>query len=139
MRADLRSPTGIPSDTTHLVNFTKDMLALNTSLSTTAEPAPILIGCSAGVGRTGTFITIASLLPLLTPSLPPLGSLPSLAPNHPLGPYPTEHLERLGVVPRDFVGLTIDGLREQRRTMVQTLKQVFFCFQALECAWKQVN
>lgn len=130
---------GIPSDTTHLVTFTKDMLALNSSLSTTEEPAPILIGCSAGVGRTGTFITISSLLPLLSRALPPLRDLPPIEPNHPLGPYPSEHMQQLGVQPRDFVGLTIDGLREQRCTMVQTAKQELFCFQALECAWRQVN
>jgi protein-tyrosine phosphatase len=134
----LRSPIGIPSDVTHLVNFTKSMLSLNTSLSSTpSNPAPILVGCSAGVGRTGTFMTIASLLPLISGPFPSLLPLPPTPTDHPLGPYPSDKIEQLGVTPRDFVGLTIDGLREQRCTMVQTHKQVMFCFEALKEAWKQ--
>lgn len=130
--------TGIPSDVTHLVNFTKSMLSLNASLSSAPlNPSPILVGCSAGVGRTGTFMTIASLLPLVSGDLPPLSPLPPTPADHPLGAYPSNKIEKLGVTPRDFVGLTIDGLREQRCTMVQTQKQVMFCFEALAEAWEQ--
>ncbi|KAI5476317.1 hypothetical protein MNV49_007888 [Pseudohyphozyma bogoriensis] len=51
-----------------------------------------------------------------------------------LPPYPTSVFS--SKIERDFVGETIDGLREQRTTMVQTVGQVMWCYQALEAAWK---
>lgn len=36
---------------------------------------------------------------------------------------------------RDWVGMTVDGLRDQRVLMVQTKRQLEWCFQALEVAW----
>ena len=104
----------MPDSATHLVAFIKSMEQL-------AGSSPILLHCSAGVGRTGTYITIASLLPLLALDQIVLQPLPV-----PAGGYDGGEL-----VERDFVGLTIDGLREQRCTMVQNADQVRWCFEAL--------
>eukprot|EP00055_Hartaetosiga_balthica_P008299 m.30434 g.30434 ORF g.30434 m.30434 type:complete len:690 (-) comp6228_c0_seq2:2857-4926(-) len=62
---------------------------------------PILVHCSAGVGRTGTFITIDSVL------------------------------EQLSSEGRGNVFGTINKLRDQRPSMVQTPMQYLFCYQAV--------
>ncbi|BGP30646.1 hypothetical protein JCM10296v2_002403 [Rhodotorula toruloides] len=137
---------GVPEDASHLLRFIQRVHSLNSSLSPTSSstPAPVLLHCSAGVGRTGTFIAISSLLPLLSylsrhPSAPL--PRPPQDPSHPLGAYPAH---RTLLVPKsgareqvvDYVGATIDGLRDQRTTMCQTNEQVGWVWEALGEAWR---
>lgn len=124
---------GVPNYPSHLLAFIRTMTSLHHTLSPLSPP---LLHCSAGVGRTGTYLTIASLLPLLSlfrTAPPPLEPLEHPS-NHPLPPYPADEL-----LPgtRDYVGLTIDGLRDHRTTMCQTLEQVRWCYEALEVAWRE--
>ncbi|GAA5967265.1 hypothetical protein JCM11641_000495 [Rhodosporidiobolus odoratus] len=135
---------GVPESPAHLIRFIDRVHDLNASLapippSPAVPEPPILLHCSAGVGRTGTFIAISSLLPFLSllrtaPTL--LSSLPGPpSPTfHPLGPYPTTRLLPDGVP--DYVGATIDALRDQRTTMAQTQEQTLWVYQALIAAWE---
>jgi len=94
---------------------------------------PIIINCSAGVGRTGAFIALSSLLRAhgrLSPSSSTASSptvqipAPSELPPSPLGPLPEPLLE-------DLVTQEIDSLREQRPSMVQRDEQVLFVYDVL--------
>jgi protein-tyrosine phosphatase len=148
---------GVPESATHLLRFIHRVHATNAQTAqeargSEAADSPILLHCSAGVGRTGTFIAISSLLPVL--ALQARGELPAPTcskarsePAHPLGPYPADELlqssepNSAGAATRadrarDFVGATIDGLRDQRTTMAQTSEQVAWVFDCLREAWR---
>ncbi|EAU92327.1 protein-tyrosine phosphatase 2 [Coprinopsis cinerea okayama7 len=86
---------------------------------------PIIVGCSAGVGRTGSFIALSSLMRHLG-DLPPANSPTpsSVLPPSPLGPLPEQMSE-------DCVAQEIDGLREQRQRMVDRPEQVVLIYEVL--------
>ncbi|GAA5961034.1 hypothetical protein JCM3765_006509 [Sporobolomyces pararoseus] len=132
---------GVPESPSDLLTFVKQMQNRNKELSDVAQsPAPILVHCSAGVGRTGTYITIASLLPLLSllKRQPNWQSTLSTKGPHPLGEdYPAS--EMIKGAPIDFVGLTVDRIRDQRTTMVQTKEQLEFIYEALRYAWVEMD
>ena len=78
---------------------------------------PLISFSSAGVGRTGSFISIASLLRLL-----PLHNNPTSS------PFPTPTQSSLGPLSKDVrndpLAIVIDHCREQRLMMVETKEQV---------------
>jgi len=117
-----------PGDHQGLINFIAQADRTNRiQISPTDDrDPPIMVNCSAGIGRTGAFITLSSLLRSHS-RLPPVQTStqpqPSPPPS-PLGPLPRE----LG---EDLIIQEIDSCREQRPGMVQTDGQVVFVYQIL--------
>ena len=91
---------------------------MNLSREKSAKDNPRVVHCSAGVGRTGTFIALEFLL----------SELQSGAWEHWDSP---EHSDR------DAVYDTVNQLRKQRPTMVQAFEQYAFIYQVLKKKWEE--
>ena len=127
---------GIPEDHQSILSFIrlvektnrKSQIASSEPQEIDSDP-PIMVGCSAGIGRTGSFIAITSLLRdngFLLPAVKPTPS--TVLPPSPLGPLP----EQLQV---DGVAQEVDSLREQRPGMVQRPEQVVLIYEILARAF----
>ena len=94
---------------------------------------PKTVNCSAGIGRTGAFLALTSLLRAHGMLLPSSGSGAAVHPEtlHALTPSP------LGALPvemkEDEVANEIDSMREQRPAMVQNPRQMALVYELL-CA-----
>ncbi|KAG7448515.1 phosphatases II, partial [Guyanagaster necrorhizus] len=112
-----------PADRSTLLSFLQ--LVQRVNCEGFDDDPPIVAGCSAGVGRTGAFIALASLLrshKVLSPTKQP--SSPQVLPPSPIGPLPRS-------VENDPVVKEIDFLREQRPGMVQRDEQVRLIYEML--------
>lgn len=128
---------GVPSedDRVGLLKFTRLVDEVNRDVSSQPHSAdldpdpPIMVNCSAGIGRTGAFIALSSLLRahgLLHPPASPLED--SSLHLSPLGPLPDDLRD-------DLVAQEIDALREQRSGMIQKEAQILFIYDTLTAAF----
>ncbi|KAJ7597735.1 protein-tyrosine phosphatase-like protein [Mycena floridula] len=123
-----------PEDRASLLTFTRlvDQTNRDPSSASNEDPdPPIMVGCSAGIGRTGSFIALSSLL--RANGLLPSASQPtpsSVLPVSPLGPLPA-------TVKDDLVAQEVDFLREQRPGMVQRDEQIQLIYEVLTSAFSQ--
>jgi len=135
---------GVPEDRKSLLAFVKLVDQLNrdpnfdspspsitrTHVLQCDDPdPPILVGCSAGSGRTGSFIALSSLLRhsgFLPPAATPTPA--SVIPSSPLGMLPEG-------LTGDLVLQEIDFLREQRPRMVERPEQTLLIYQILVSAY----
>ena len=94
---------GVPSDPGCVLNFLEDVNSKQESL----EPAPgaIVVHCSAGIGRTGTFIVIDMII---------------------------DQIKRHGLDCEIDIQRTIQMVRSQRSGMVQTEAQYKFVYMAVQ-------
>ncbi|KAK9896664.1 phosphatases II [Cystobasidium minutum MCA 4210] len=165
---------GVPDSPEEVLDLLKHVNALLDKTSAQDSPGSLVTHCSAGVGRTGSFIAIAWLASILEDLIPHdqtrLEVLREQAQQSPLGPLPAIPIpssagnvgeKARGLLPSflhkndhqiknngttdatskstledfDFVMATIDNLRDQRTTMVQTSSQVAFVYEVAKTWW----
>jgi len=93
---------GVPSDPGCVLNFLHDV---NSRQSAVAEAGPVIVHCSAGIGRTGTFIVIDMII---------------------------GQIERRGLDCEIDIQRMIQNIRAQRSGMVQTEAQYKFVYMAVQ-------
>ncbi|TFY81821.1 hypothetical protein EWM64_g2194 [Hericium alpestre] len=126
-----------PEDRAGLLEFIQLVDQRNRAICNVSTPEaerPIMVNCSAGVGRTGSFIALSSLLRahgilgFNSSSPPPMRTSVSPLAVSPLGPLPE-------AVEWDEVAQEIDALREQRPGMVQREEQALLIYDVLIAAF----
>ncbi|KAJ5295167.1 hypothetical protein PENANT_c035G04770 [Penicillium antarcticum] len=125
---------GTTSQPTHLLNLIEQCNKVIRATSNTGfssqqpEPKgqrPILVHCSAGCGRTGTFCTVDSVLDMLKRQLSQAKNGEALDQN------PTTSSDWIRDHSTDLIAKTVEDFRRQRPSMVQNLSQYALCYESV--------
>lgn len=124
---------GTTSQPAHLLKLVEKTNKITRSISNNpsprdAEPAgrrPVLVHCSAGCGRTGTFCTVDSVLDMLKRQ-----QAESRAPGGAEQPNPGGN-RWIYSDDVDLVAKTVEDFRTQRPSMVQNLSQFVLCYESI--------
>lgn len=159
---------GVPDSPHEVLRLLEHIDSLLESTKEEGQQGSLVAHCSAGVGRTGSFIAVAWLARLLedlaNAGQSRLSELEQHAQQSALGPLPVvpssissshtaekargllpsflqkdndQQTQRKTLQDFDFVMATIDSLRDQRTTMVQTPKQVEFVYEVARVWWEE--
>ncbi|KAL0951870.1 hypothetical protein HGRIS_008530 [Hohenbuehelia grisea] len=161
-----------PEDRASLLAFIRLVHSTNVGTQSLGGPKadpdpPIIVGCSAGIGRTGSFIALSSLLRVFNLIAHPADStthpassintgsspkrfLPSIFRKETStqssiedSPVPAHLTSPLGPLPEtfkdDLVVQEVDALREQRPGMVQRDEQVLLIYSSLFSAFQTAS
>ncbi|KAB8231024.1 hypothetical protein ETB97_011160 [Aspergillus alliaceus] len=90
------------------------------------EQRPVLVHCSAGCGRTGTFCTVDSVLDMLKRG--PADFTTRLQNSEPVG---TSYRDCILDENLDLIAKTVADFRTQRPSMVQNLSQFVLCYESV--------
>lgn len=99
---------------------------------------PIMVNCSAGIGRTGSFIALSSLLRAYDLMSSHSRSRQLSTTPMTVSPLPTSLLRPLpDDIKDDLVAQEVDSLREQRPGMVQRDEQILLIYEVLATAFSE--
>ncbi|CAG8232291.1 unnamed protein product [Penicillium olsonii] len=125
---------GTTSQPTHLLHLIEQC---NKVIRATSNPAfnshqaepkgqrPVLVHCSAGCGRTGTFCTVDSVLDMLKRQRAHAKG------ERDTGSNPTDNTEWVRNLDIDLIAKTVEDFRKQRPSMVQNLSQYALCYESV--------
>ena len=125
-----------PADLLGLINHCNSVVrSYNESPSSTAhlpgreDERPIIVHCSAGCGRTGTFCTADSVIDMLKRQREAERTLARPAPGDDDMDVDTD--DWVGRDDIDLIYKTVEDFRLQRLSMVQTLRQYVLCYETV--------
>ncbi|KAJ4993074.1 protein-tyrosine phosphatase [Stagonosporopsis vannaccii] len=131
---------GAPAHPAHLLGLIEQTDAVVRSVNginspDKPEPAnsrPVIVHCSAGCGRTGTFCTVDSVLDMLKRQrLANTGRQPTPMDVDTGSPNRRENGEWITQQDLDLIEKTVEDFRLQRLSMVQSLRQFVLCYESV--------
>ncbi|KOS36819.1 hypothetical protein ACN38_g12406 [Penicillium nordicum] len=123
--------TSQPTHLLHLIEQCNKVIRATSNPSFSSQQAepmgqrPVLVHCSAGCGRTGTFCTVDSVLDMLKRQRAQAAGGGGVYQN------PSGSSEWMGDFNLDLIAKTVEDFRRQRPSMVQNLSQYALCYESV--------